>query len=139
MAAMPVSIVPSDLVLATVVFLECRDAVVRSEVARCGGRIWTATPDGLMATFDAPSRAIRCMQRLRSLGLHIRAGMHAGQIAVHDHDIEGVAVRIAADVLEASRDGVVMVSRTVAELVAGSGLNLVDQGAHGDLNLFQVG
>jgi class 3 adenylate cyclase len=102
----------------------------------------------VMATFDTPSGAIRCVQSLRralrSLGLEIRAGMHAGQIALRDGDISGVAVHIAAHVLDAARDGGVLVSRTVAELVEGSGLELVDQGAHvlkgvpGELNLFLV-
>src|SRR4051812_48482805 len=144
-----------DTVLATVVFtdvigstaravelgdrrwrdvLDRHDEIARREVARFGGRAWKTTGDGVMATFDAPSRAIGCVQSLRralrAIGLEIRAGMHAGQIALRDGDISGVAVHIAAHVLDAARDGGVLVSRTVAELVEGSGLELVDQGAH---------
>src|SRR5207248_9796221 len=133
-----------DTVLATVVFtdvigstaravelgdqrwrdvLDRHDEIARREVERFGGRAWKRAGDGVMATFDTPSRAIRCVQSLRaalrSLGLDIRAGMHAGQIALRDGDISGVAVNIAAHVLDAARDGGLLVSRTVAELVEG--------------------
>ena len=128
--------------------LDRHDDIARREVARFGGRAWKTTGDGVLATFDAPSRAIRCVQSLRdalrTLGLEMRAGMHAGQIALRDGDITGVAVHIAAHVLDAACDGGVLVSRTVAELVEGSGLDLVDMGAHvlkgvpGELNLFLV-
>lgn len=113
--------------------LERHDELTRSVVTRYGGRTWHSTGDGAMATFDAPGRAIRCLlalrESLRELGLEIRAGIHTGEVEVRADDISGLSVHIAARVLEAARGGGVLVSRTVADLVAGSDLDLTDQGA----------
>ncbi len=113
--------------------LERHHELTRQTVARYGGRTWQATGDGALTTFDAPGRAIRCLLdlrgTLREMGLEIRAGVHAGEIEVRDSSISGLSIHIAARVLDAARDGGVLVSRTVADLVAGSGLHLTDQGA----------
>lgn len=112
--------------------LERHDEVSAHTVERFGGRTWKSTGDGVMATFDAPGRAIRCLAELRQalngIGIDVRAGVHAGEVEVRGHDISGLAVHIAARVLDAARDGGVVVSRTVADLVAGSGIGLTDLG-----------
>jgi class 3 adenylate cyclase/alpha-beta hydrolase superfamily lysophospholipase len=112
--------------------LEHHDAMTRAEIARFGGRMWKSTGDGALATFDAPSRAIRCslnLQRLlRQLDLDIRVGVHAGEIEVAGGEISGLSVHIAARVLDAAAGGTVMVSRTVADLIAGGSFSLIDQG-----------
>lgn len=130
-----------DVAVATVVFVASTpetDAIVRGEITHFGGRVRRTARDGVMVTFDAPSRAIRCMQRLRSLVPGLRAGMHAGQLTMHGRDVEGAAVQIAANVFEATREGGVLVSRTVAELAAGSGIDLVERHTLGGLQLFGV-
>lgn len=132
----------TDTMLATVVCIDGfdpADASAGAVVARFGGRIWPMNAKHTVATFDAPSRAIRCVQCLRASDGTIRAGMHAGQIDVRDEEIAGLAVQIAGDVIDAAGDGAVLVSRTVAELLAGSGLDLVALGRCGELDLFAVG
>ena len=87
-----------------------------------------------MATFDGPGRAIRCAlalnQALRPLGLEIRAGLHTGEIENRGTGIDGIAVHIAARVLDAAGGGELMVSAAVPMLVAGSGLTFEDRGEH---------
>jgi len=128
--------------------LEQHDRVTRHEVERHGGRIWQSTGDGAMAAFDIPGKAIRSMLGLRDglteLGVPIRVGIHAGEVEVRDDDLSGLTVHIAARVLGQAGAGEVVVSRTVADLVAGSGLPLSDHGTHrlkgvpGEWTLFRV-
>src|SRR5207249_7052416 len=101
---------------------------------RFGGREVKSTGDGHLATFDGPARAIRCARTIlnggEELGIRLRAGMHTGECEVMGDDIGGIAVHIAARVSAAAEPSEVLVSRTVKDLVAGSGIDFSDRGAH---------
>ena len=103
-------------------------------LGRFGGRLVKDTGDGLLATFDGPARAIRCARAIldagESQGLRVRAGVHTGEVEVIDDDIGGMAVNIAARVSALAGPSEVLVSRTVKDLVAGSGLEFEPRGAH---------
>jgi class 3 adenylate cyclase len=104
------------------------------EIARFGGRVVKTIGDGVLAEFDGPGRAINAATGLRNavaaLGIRIRVGLHAGEVEVLGNDIGGIAVHIAARVVTAADPGEVLVSSTVRELVAGSGLGFRDRGMH---------
>jgi class 3 adenylate cyclase/DNA-binding CsgD family transcriptional regulator len=106
--------------------------LIERELARHGGRRVSSTGDGVLATFDAPARAVRCALALseaaRALGLELRAGVHTGECEVRNGDVSGLAVHIAARVQAAARPGEVFASRTVRDLVVGSGLVFADRG-----------
>jgi class 3 adenylate cyclase len=110
------------------------DRLAGELVGRFGGRLVKSTGDGILATFDRPGRAIRCAtalrDRLRGIGVEIRAGLHTGEVVFRDADVGGIAVHIAARVMAAAGPGEVLVSRTVHDLVAGSDYVLEDRGAH---------
>ncbi len=93
-----------------------------------------STGDGFLATFDGPARAIRCTRSILRLvgeqGLRVRAGLHTGECEVMGDDIGGIAVHIAARVSALAGPGEVLVSRTVRDLVAGSGLEFSARGTH---------
>jgi class 3 adenylate cyclase len=112
--------------------LETHDALVRSELDRFRGREIKSTGDGVLATFDGPGRAIRCACAIRdalgALGLEVRAGLHTGEIELRGDDVAGIAVVIAQRISAHAGAGDVLVSRTVADLIAGSGIELRDQG-----------
>lgn len=114
--------------------LDDHDAAARDIVASSRGRVVKTTGDGMLATFDGPVRAIRCAtafrDEARTLGVDIRAGVHTGEIEVRGDDVGGIAVHIGARVGALAGAGEVLVSRTVADLVAGSGLELADRGEH---------
>jgi class 3 adenylate cyclase len=114
--------------------LATHDTLVRTEVERFRGRLVKSTGDGIMATFDGPGRAIRCAcairDSIRSLGIHVRAGLHTGEIELHGDDIGGIAVHIGQRVSALARPREVLVSRTVTDLVAGSGIEFEDRGEH---------
>jgi class 3 adenylate cyclase len=114
--------------------LGTHDALVRAELERFRGAEANHTGDGIVATFDGPGRAVRCACAIRSalaaVGLEVRAGLHTGEIEVRGADIAGIAVHIGQRVSAHAGAGEVMVSRTVADLIAGSGIELVDQGEH---------
>jgi class 3 adenylate cyclase len=103
-------------------------------VARSRGSVVESTGDGFLATFDGPARAIRCAAAIRDnvrrLGVEIRAGLHTGEIELLDERISGIAVHIAARVSAKAGSGEVWVSRTVKDLVAGSGVRFEDRGEH---------
>jgi class 3 adenylate cyclase len=107
---------------------------VREELATHRGQEVKTTGDGFMATFDGPARAILCaraiVDRLARLGLAVRAGLHTGEVELHEVDLAGIAVHIAARVNALADPGEVLVSRTVKDLVAGSGLRFADRGTH---------
>ena len=109
-------------------------AVVRRELAAFRGREVNTTGDGLLATFDGPARAIQCAcsirERVRSLGLQSRTGLHTGECEVIGDDVAGIAVHIAARVAATAGPDEVLVSSTVKDLVAGSRLRFADRGAH---------
>jgi class 3 adenylate cyclase len=114
--------------------LERHDELARTEVARFGGAISDFTGDGLVASFEGPARAVRCAlalrDRLRTLGLDIRAGVHTGEVERRSEGMAGIGVHIAARVLALAGADEVLVSRTVRDLVTGSGLTFVDRGTH---------
>jgi class 3 adenylate cyclase/pimeloyl-ACP methyl ester carboxylesterase len=113
--------------------VEMHDATSRRQVERYRGRIVRTTGDGMLATFDGPARAIHCAvavrDAVRNLGLEMRAGLHTGEIELMEDDLSGIAVHIGARVSAMARPGEVLVSRTVKDLVAGSGLTFEDRGA----------
>src|SRR5205823_9540841 len=143
--------VEPDRVLATVMFTDIVDSTqraselgdrgwgalvdrhneaVRKELARFRGREVKTLGDGFLATFDAPARAVRCAaaisDSLRPLGITVRSGLHTGEIELKRDDVAGIAVHIAARVAAEAGAGETMVSSTVRDLVAGSGLRFQD-------------
>jgi class 3 adenylate cyclase len=114
--------------------LESHQAAVRRELDRYRGREIKSTGDGILATFDGPARAIRCgaslAKSLESLGIQIRVGLHTGEVELHGDDVAGIAVHIAARVITHAGPGEVVVSSTVKDLVAGSGITFSDRGTH---------
>jgi class 3 adenylate cyclase len=114
--------------------LATHDDLVRSELERFRGRAVKSTGDGVLATFDGPGRAIRCAcairDSVRPLGIDMRAGLHTGEIEVTGADIAGMAVHIGARVSALAGASEVLVSSTVRDLVAGSGIEFEDRGDH---------
>jgi class 3 adenylate cyclase len=114
--------------------LDAHDVVVRSQLERFRGREVNTTGDGFVATFDGPARAIRCavdlVGALRALGIEIRAGLHTREIELRGDDIGGISVHTAQRVQSKARPGEILVSRTVTDLVAGSGITFHDRGEH---------
>jgi class 3 adenylate cyclase len=112
--------------------LESHDAVVCTIVDQHRGRLVKLTGDGALATFDGPGRAIQCALALRdalfTLGLRIRAGLHAGEVELRGDDIGGIGVHVAARVLDQARSDELLVSAAVPLLVAGSGIEFEDRG-----------
>jgi class 3 adenylate cyclase len=145
----------SDRVLATVMFtdivqsterlaasgdrewrllLDRHDAVVRAELARFRGREVSTAGDSFFAVFDGPARAIRCARAIvdhaASLDIRVRAGIHTGECEVRGDDFGGIAVHVGARIAALAGPGEVLASRTVKDLVAGSGLVFADRGVH---------
>ena len=114
--------------------LEQHHRTVRDALRRFGGREVKSIGDGFLATFDGPARAIRCAQTIvvasEASGVRVRAGLHTGECEVMGDDIGGIAVHIAARVSAQAGPGEVLVSRTVKDLVAGSGIEFTDRGSH---------
>jgi class 3 adenylate cyclase len=128
--------------------LESYYAVVRRELVRFRGREIDTAGDGVFATFDGPARAIRCAgamgRAVRSLGLELRTGIHTGECELAGDKIAGIAVHVGARVMSHAGPGETLVSSTVRDLVAGSGIEFVDRGAQtlkgvpGEWRLFSV-
>jgi class 3 adenylate cyclase len=128
--------------------LERHDALFRRALERHRGREVKHTGDGFLATFDGPARAIRCAADLTdsvgSIGIQIRAGLHTGELEVMDGDLSGLAVHIAARVMDRAGPNEVLVSSTVKDLVVGSGIEFEERGEHelrgvpGEWRLFSV-
>jgi class 3 adenylate cyclase len=114
--------------------LDAHEHLARRTVTDHGGVIADFTGDGLLATFDGPARAVRCAQALRdavhALGIAIRAGLHTGEIERRGDDVAGIGVHIAARVAGLAERDEILVSRTVKDLVAGSGLDFADRGTY---------
>jgi len=114
--------------------LDQHDQMAERQILRFAGRLVKSTGDGTLATFDGPARAIECAlairDALRQLGLDVRAGVHIGEIELRGDDVAGIAVHIAQRVSSLAGPGEVLVSRTVVDLVAGSGLVFEDHGEH---------
>jgi pimeloyl-ACP methyl ester carboxylesterase len=135
-----------DRVVATVMFVDApypvagREAMpagnrlveaVRSQVARFRGEMLAARGDSVGASFDGPARAIRCAEAIvaESNG-ECRAGLHTGECEAHDTELRGIAVEMATEILARASAGEVLVSRTVADLVAGAKITFADRGSH---------
>jgi len=114
--------------------LDEHDLMVRREIERHRGQAVKSTGDGYLATFDGPARAIRCAQAINEavgeLGVKLRTGLHTGEVELRGEDVGGIAVHIAARVMAEAEPGEILVSGAVPPLVAGSGLEFEDRGAH---------
>jgi pimeloyl-ACP methyl ester carboxylesterase len=112
--------------------LDAHDAIVRRQLDVFRGRWIEGTGDGVLATFDGPARAIRCAaairEGLRSLDVDVRAGLHTGEIELRQGRVGGIAVHIAARIGAMASSRELLVSRTVKDLVAGSGIAFTDRG-----------
>ena len=112
--------------------LDAHDTTIRHELDRFRGEEVKTTGDGFLAAFDGPGRAINCAQaiatRSRDLGLEIRAGLHTGECELRGDDLAGIAVHIGARVASIADPGEVLVTSTVRDLVAGSGIDFADRG-----------
>jgi class 3 adenylate cyclase len=127
---------------------ERHNTLARRELVRFRGREIDTTGDGFVATFDGRARAIRCacaiVDGMRELGLPIRTGLHTGECEMADGKIAGIAVHTGARVAAQAAANEVLVSTTVKDLVAGSGIKFTDRGAHelkgipGEWRLFAV-
>ena len=145
----------ADRVLATVLFTDIVDSTkraaeigdqkwkrllaahherTRAVLSRHRGREVDTTGDGFFATFDGPARAVRCAQAIeasvRGLGIEVRAGLHTGEVELAGDQVEGLAVHVGARVAALAGPSEVLVSSTVKDLVAGSGLTFEDAGEH---------
>ncbi len=114
--------------------LETQQRVVRDELGRHRGREVKSTGDGFLATFDGPARGIECgrsiVDSVKSIGIDVRVGLHAGEVEVIGSDVAGIAVHIASRVGSLAGAGEVLVSETVKGLVAGSGIAFDARGEH---------
>jgi len=114
--------------------LDRHDYVLRRQISRFRGREIKNLGDGFLATFDSPARAVRCAsaiaEALAPLGVAVRCGLHTGEVEQQCHDVSGIAVHIAARIAALAPAGEALVSRTVRDLVTGSGLNFQDRGIH---------
>jgi class 3 adenylate cyclase len=114
--------------------LNRHDEAVKRQLGRFRGRQIKSTSKGVLATFDGPARAVNCACAIRDaagqIGLDIRAGVHAGEVEVVGDSIGGIAVQIAAQVEMLADPGQVLVSRTVVDLIVGSGIEFADRGEH---------
>jgi class 3 adenylate cyclase len=147
-------VVPTDRVLATVLFTDIvdstkrarelgdrawqellarHDQVVRTEIRRFSGREIKTLGDGFLATFDGPARAVRCasaiIDAIPAMGLSVRAGLHIGEVEASANDVNGIAVHVAARVVATAAPNQVLVSSTLKDLVAGSNIKFQDQGS----------
>ena len=128
--------------------LERHHAIVRGELARFRGHEVDTVGDGFFATFDGPARAIRCARAIsssvRGLGIQVRSGIHSGECELLDGKVGGIAVHTGARVASFAGPGEVLVSGTVKDLVAGSGISFLDRGRHalkgipGEWQLYEV-
>jgi class 3 adenylate cyclase len=112
--------------------LHRHNLVMRTEINRFKGHVIKGIGDGFLATFDGPARAIHCAfavrEQMRQLDIQIRAGLHTGEVELMDGDVGGIAVHIAARVVEKANAGEVWASRTVKDLVVGSRFKFKEQG-----------
>ena len=115
--------------------LDRHDELARAEVERWHGQLVKTTGDGVLARFDAPTRALRCAFALHgalaALGLEIRAAIHTGEVELRGHDVGGIGIHIAARALEEAGGRAVVVTRTVRDLATGTDLSFEPLGAVG--------
>jgi class 3 adenylate cyclase len=114
--------------------LDRHDALLDRALERYRGRKVNATGDGVLGTFDGPARAVQCACAIRdgvaALGIEVRAGVHTGEIELRGDDVSGVAVHLGARVAALAGPSQVLVTRTVTDLVNGSGLSFTEHGEH---------
>jgi class 3 adenylate cyclase len=114
--------------------LGAHDAAVRRELERFRGHEVDTAGDGFLATFDGPARAVRCALSiggaLRDIGVDVRAGIHTGECELDGEKVRGIAVHTGARVAALAGPGEVLISQTVKDLTAGSGLEFADRGVH---------
>jgi pimeloyl-ACP methyl ester carboxylesterase/class 3 adenylate cyclase len=114
--------------------LDAHDDAVRRQLARFDGEAVNTTGDGFLAAFDGPARAIHCSQAIAvdagAIGLDVRSGLHTGECEQRGGDLAGIAVHIGARVAALAGAGEVLVTSTVRDLVAGSGIDFADRGQH---------
>jgi class 3 adenylate cyclase len=114
--------------------LDRHDAMVRRALAEFRGEAIRTTGDGFLAAFDGPGRAVRCAQLIvenaPKLGVDLRAGLHTGECEVRGDDLAGIAIHTGARVAALAGRGEVLVTGTVRDLVAGSGIEFTDRGRH---------
>jgi class 3 adenylate cyclase len=114
--------------------LESHDEIARQVITRSGGRVVKSTGDGTLAIFDGPASAVlaalEIVRTLRRIGLSIRAGVHVGELEERGDDITGIAVHIGSRIADRAGPGEVIVTTTVRDLVAGSGLQFESRGVH---------
>jgi len=128
--------------------LEAHNTLVREQLVHFRGREIDTAGDGFLAAFDGPARGVRAASAIvagvKQLGLEVRAGLHTGECEVSGSKLTGVAVHVGARIAAIAKGGEVLVSNTVKDLVAGSGLKFVDRGLHslkgvpGESRLFAV-
>jgi class 3 adenylate cyclase len=128
--------------------LDRHDVTARAEVERWHGQFVKSTGDGVLATFDAPTRALRCAFALRGalagMGLDIRAAIHTGEVELRTEDVGGIGIHIASRALAEAADGQVVVTRTVRDLVTGTDLAFIPlrsvslRGIPGQWELFEA-
>ena len=122
--------------------LDKHHALIRTDLARFRGREVKTTGDGILATFDGPARGVRCAcalaEGVNPLGIEVRAGLHTGECEMMGDDVGGIAVHIGARVAALAGAGEVLVSSTVKDLVAGSGLRFGDRGIPGEWHIYTV-
>jgi class 3 adenylate cyclase len=114
--------------------LDRHDDAARHQIERFGGREVSNRGDGFLAIFDGPARAVRCAsaiaETIAPLGISVRSGVHVGEIHLKRDEISGIAVHIAARIATIAHPGEAFVSKTVRDLVTGSGLVFEDRGVH---------
>ena len=114
--------------------LDIHDRIARESLEHFRGTLIKTTGDGLLATFDGPARAVTCAARLRrsldEIGVPIRAGVHTGEVELRGPDVGGLAVHIAARIVDVAEPGEILASRTVKDLAAGAGIVFTDRGVH---------
>jgi class 3 adenylate cyclase len=114
--------------------LDRHDAAIRAEITRFSGKERDTAGDGFFVTFAGPAQALRCAMAIgaavRDLGLEMRAGVHTGEVELRGEGVGGIGVHIASRVMAAAGASEVLVSRTVVDLVAGSGLEFEPRGEH---------
>jgi class 3 adenylate cyclase len=112
--------------------LDRHDVLADRQISRYGGKLVKSMGDGVLATFDGPAAAIRCAAAMADgvtqIGVSIRCGVHVGEIEQRDEDIAGIAVHTASRICGSAQPGEILVSRTVTDLVAGSGIEFEDRG-----------
>ncbi len=113
--------------------LDLHDEIARTDLGRHGGHLVKQLGDGILATFDGPGRALRFaaafVDEIDGMGLQIRTGIHTGEVEHRGDDIGGLAVHLGARIMAAAGPGEILVSRTVKDLVMGSGIVFEDRGA----------